>query len=61
MRDTQKEAETQAKGEGGSSQGTQCGTRPQDPGSWSEPKGDAQPQSHTDVPSIYVCKETGSP
>ena len=32
MRDTQKEAETQAEGEAGSMQGDRCGTRSQDPG-----------------------------
>ena len=32
MRDTQREAETQAEGEAGSSQGVRCGTQSQDPG-----------------------------
>ena len=32
MRDTEKEAETQAEEEEGSMQGAQCGTGPQDPG-----------------------------
>ena len=32
MRDTQREAETQAEGEAGSLQGAQCGTPSQDPG-----------------------------
>ena len=31
MRDTEREAETQAEGEAGSMQGAQCGTRSQDP------------------------------
>ena len=38
MRDTQREAETQAEGEAGSSQGAQCGTQFQIPGSCPEPK-----------------------
>ena len=32
MRDTEREAETQAEGEAGSLQGAPCGTRSQDPG-----------------------------
>ena len=32
MRDTQREAETQAEGEADSSQGARCGTRSPDPG-----------------------------
>ena len=38
MRDTQREAETQAEGEAGSMWGARCGTRSQDPGitSWAE-------------------------
>ena len=39
MRDTQKEAETQAEGEAGSLQGAQCGTLRSRP----EPKADTQP------------------
>ena len=33
MRDTEREGETQAEEEAGSTQGAQCGTRSQDPGS----------------------------
>ena len=54
MRDTQRESETQAEGEVGSLQGTQCGARSQDPGSRPEPKADAQPLSHPGVPSICL-------
>ena len=32
MKDTEREAETQAEGEAGSPQGAGCGTRSQDPG-----------------------------
>ena len=48
MRDTEREAETQAEGEAGSLQGARCGTRSQDPGR--VPKADAQPRSHPGVP-----------
>ena len=50
MRDTEREAETQAEGEAGSLQGAQCGTRSQDLGSRPEPKADAQPLSHPGAP-----------
>ena len=41
MRDTQREAETQAEGEAGSMQGVRCGTRSQDSRitPWAEPPG----------------------
>ena len=51
-RDTKREAETQAKGEAGSSQGARCGTRPQIPGSGPEPKAGTQPLSHPGVPEL---------
>ena len=41
MRDTQREAGTQAEGEAGSPQGAQCGTQSPDLGSHPEPKADA--------------------
>ena len=50
MRDTQREAETQAEGEAGSIQGARCGTRSQDLGSQPEPKADAPLLSHPGVP-----------
>ena len=51
MRDTKKEAETQAEeGEAGSLQGARCGTRSWDPGSRPEPTADAQLLSHPGVP-----------
>ena len=37
MKDTQREAETQAEGEAGFMQGARCGTRSQDPGIGSPP------------------------
>ena len=55
MRDTEREAETQAEGEAGSIQGAQCGTRSQDlriMGSQPEPKADAQSPSHPGVPQV---------
>ena len=50
MRDTEREAETQAEGEAGSLQGPRCGLNPGTPGSHPGPKGDAQPLSHPGVP-----------
>ena len=46
MRDTHREAETQAEGEAGFMQGAQWGTRSQDPGIIPELKANAQPLSH---------------
>ena len=40
------EAETQTEGEAGSPQEAECGLDPSTPGSWPEPKADAQPLSH---------------
>ena len=48
MRDTQREAETQAEGDAGSMQ--DAGLDPGTPGSCPEPKADAQPLSHPGVP-----------
>ena len=50
MRDTQREAETQAEGEAGSMQEAQHGTQSQTPGSCHEPKADAKLLSHQGVP-----------
>ena len=50
MRDTEREAETQAEEEIGSLQGARCGTQSRIPGSHPEPKADAQPLSHPGVP-----------
>ena len=50
MRDTVREAETQAEGEAGSSQGARCGARSWTPGSQPELKADAQLLSHAGVP-----------
>ena len=51
MRDThtEREVETQAEGEAGSTQEARHRTRSQIPGSWLEPKADAQPLSHPGV------------
>ena len=45
-RQREREAETQEEGEAGSSQGAQCGTQSQIPGSGLEPEAAAQPLSH---------------
>ena len=50
MRDTEREADTQAEGEAGSLQGARWGLDPGTPGSHPEPKADAQPLSHPGVP-----------
>ena len=50
MRDTEREAETQAERE---AQGARCGTQSQIPGSHPEPKADAQPLSRPGVPSHF--------
>ena len=52
MRDTEREAETQAEGEAGPPQGAQCGTRSRDPGSHLGPKAGAKPLSHPGIPLI---------
>ena len=49
MRDTGREAETQAEREAGSLQGTRCGTQSQILGLCPELKTDAQPLSHPGV------------
>ena len=53
MRDTEREAETQAEGEAGSMQGACCGTRSQVSGirPWAE--GGAKPLSHLGCPCAY--------
>ena len=57
MRDTEREAETQAEGEADSMQEPDVGLDPRSPGSGPEPKADAQPLSHPDAPTIYFkCK-----
>ena len=50
MRDTQREADTQAEGKAGLMQKTQCGTCPRPRGSCPEPKADTQPLNHPGVP-----------
>ena len=50
MRDTEKEAETQAEGEAGSMQEAHVGLNPRTPGSRPGRKGGAQPLSHPGVP-----------
>ena len=52
MRDTEREAETQAEGEAGSMQEPDAGLDSRTPGSHPEPKADAQPLSHPGVPPV---------
>ena len=54
MRDTQREAETQAEGEVGFPQGAQCGTPSPNLGPHPEPKADAQPLSHPGIPKLRL-------
>ena len=56
MRDTGREAETQAEGEAGSMQGAQCGTRSRDPKITPWAKG-AKPLSHPGIPLFYLFKD----
>ena len=54
MRDTQREAETQAEVEAVSSQGARLGLNPRTLGSCPEPKADAQLLSHPGIPKINI-------
>ena len=54
MKDTQKEAQTQAEGEAGSVQGAQCGSRSQDSRITPWAKGDAKPLSHPGSPDSHL-------
>ena len=54
MRDTQREAETQAEGEAGSLQGARCRTRSQILGSQPEPKAGIQLLSHPGISTAVV-------
>ena len=54
MRDTEREAETQAEGEAGSLQGANVGLDAGTPGSCPEPKAGAKPLSHPEIPQISV-------
>ena len=55
MRDTEREAETQAEGKAGSTQGAQWGEPdPRTPGSCPELKADSQLLSHPGVPSFIM-------
>ena len=54
MRDTRREAETQAEGEAGSLPGSHWDSIPGLPGSRPELKADAQPLSHPGVPILYA-------
>ena len=55
MRDTEREAETQAEGEAGSPWEPEAGLNPRTLGSQPEPKADTQLLSHPGIPSCGVC------
>ena len=57
MRDSEREAETQAEGEAGSIQGAQVGLDPGTPGSHPEPKAGTKPLSHPGIPYPIVLTE----
>ena len=61
MRDTQREAETQAEGEAGSPLSRELDVRldPRTLGSWPERKADTQPLSHPDAPEITSKNQIG--
>ena len=54
MRDTEREAETQAEGEAGSLGGPHVRFNPRTPGSRPEPKADAEPLSHPGAPEYFL-------
>ena len=58
MRDIERETETQAEGEAGSSQGAQCRTRSRTPGSRPELKADVQLLSHPGTPKFVLSLAT---
>ena len=60
MRDTQREAETQAEGEAGLCRKPDVEPHPGTPGSGPGPKAGAQPLSHPGVPSLIVLNSTQS-
>ena len=65
MRDTKREAESRAEGEGGSSRGAQYATQSQTPGPDPELKAEAQPRRHPSVPiylfrTAFHCRKTSS-
>ena len=61
VRDTEREAETQAEGEAGSMQGARCGTRSQYPEIMTSAKGrcsTAEPPRHPNIPLLLKSKAT---
>ena len=54
MKDTEREAETQAEGEAGSLQEADVGLDPRTPGSYPEPKAEAQQLSHAGAPVMVL-------
>ena len=54
MRDTQREAQTQAEGEAGSMQGARRGTQSWDPRITPWAKGSAKPLSHPGIPVVVL-------
>ena len=62
MKDTEREAETQAQGgEAGSMQGAWCKTGSRNPGSAPETKADAKTLSHPSIPNRYFSTQAVSP
>ena len=63
MRDTHREAETQAEGEVAPCGKPDVGLNPRTPGSCPEPKADAQPLGHQGVPGLrtFIVKSTELP
>ena len=57
MKDTQREAETQAEGEAGSMQGARRGLDPGTPGSRSRLKAGTKLRSHPGCPEYYFLSE----
>ena len=53
MRDTEREAETQAEGEAGSLQEPDVGLHPRTPGSHPGPKAGTKPLSHPGIPKQF--------
>ena len=53
MRNKEREAETQAEGEAGSTQGARCGTRSWNPGITPWAEGSAKLLSHPGIPLMY--------
>ena len=56
LRDTEREAKTQAEGEAGSCGEPNVGLDPRTPGPQPEPKADTQPLSHLGAPDYFILE-----